>query len=294
MTGPPYDPFSRGPFAIGVRTIVARRGDREIPVELWHPEAPGRYPTIAFSHTSGGNRRQSTFLCAHLAGHGYVVAAPDHVGNTTADFLAATARAAAGEVTTADEREAHLRRIIADRVPDLRLAIDAAIGELPRHSDDTRIGLVGYSFGGWAVLATPEADDRIGAIVAMVPAGNSKPLPGIIPATLTFKWKRQIATLLLAAERDKFTPPTGIRELRDRAPAPKRMFVLRGAGHQHFADVIEDPEGCAPEKAHAFAMGLALAHLDGALKSSAGAAAFQGDDVIAALRERGVDATEER
>jgi predicted dienelactone hydrolase len=290
-----YEPFSRGQLPVDARTISARRGHRELPIEIWSPPAESRLPLVVFSHTSGGNRHQSTFLCSHLASHGYVVAAPDHVGNTTADFIAATQRAAAGEVPSAEERDARVRTLIANRVPDLRLAIDAALSDrgLAGRADPTRVGLLGYSFGGWAVLATPESDDRVSAVVAMVPAGNSKPLPGIIPATLTFEWKRPAATLLIAAELDKFTPPSGIRELRDRAPSPTRMFVLHGAGHQHFADAIDDPERCPPEKAHLFATALVLAHFDAALKSNDGARAFLERDPIAALRERGIEATEE-
>jgi len=67
----------------------------------------------------------------------------------------------------------------------------------------------GRSFGGWAALAFPEVDDRCGAIVALAPGGNSRPLPGIIPATLTFAWGRQIPTLYLVAEGDQYTPLTG-------------------------------------------------------------------------------------
>jgi predicted dienelactone hydrolase len=113
---PEYDPFVRGQLPVGVRTIqgldVAR--DRRFPCEIWYPAAaqhagqdiapetqdifavplhnihrnqmavrnataqPGTYPLIIFSHSSGGNRLQSTFLCTHLSSHGYLVAALDH------------------------------------------------------------------------------------------------------------------------------------------------------------------------------------------------------------------------
>jgi len=41
--------------------------------------------------------------------------------------------------------------------------------------DPTRIGIVGHSFGGWTALAVPEVDERIHAVVALAPGGNSKP-----------------------------------------------------------------------------------------------------------------------
>ena len=120
-----YDPFSRGRHPVGVRTFeIADTGsDRLVPVEVWYPATsahggqdldpatqdnyrllpgmPGSsqeavrdaepvdeaFPPIVFSHGFAGHRRQTTHLCTHLASHGYVVAAPDHVGNTTIDVI---------------------------------------------------------------------------------------------------------------------------------------------------------------------------------------------------------------
>jgi predicted dienelactone hydrolase len=51
-----------------------------LPCELWYP-APSpdaARPLVLYSHHSAGHRRAATFLCTHLASHGYVVAAPDH------------------------------------------------------------------------------------------------------------------------------------------------------------------------------------------------------------------------
>jgi pimeloyl-ACP methyl ester carboxylesterase len=160
------------------------------------------------------------------------------------------------------------------------------------HLGDERTGLIGWSFGGWAALATPEVDDRIGALLALAPAGNSKPLPGIIPATLTFTWKREVPTLFLVAERDRFTPLAGQYELFERTPSRKKMFVLRHADHQHFADRIDEPGLCSPEHAHLFTRGLGLAHFEAVLKGNRAAEQFMAGDPVAALRERGVDAIE--
>jgi hypothetical protein len=98
-----YDPFVRGRFSVGVRTIEARdtaRG-RLFPCEVWYPAdarhagqdsdvptqdvftppgaattrrqravrdaaaEPGMHPLIVFSHHSAGHRRTATFLCTH-------------------------------------------------------------------------------------------------------------------------------------------------------------------------------------------------------------------------------------
>jgi dienelactone hydrolase len=302
-----YDPFVRGPYPVGARSADVTdpsRDGRKLDVEVWYPAAAeardadaraGRHPLVLFSHASGGHRRQSTFLCTHLASHGYVVAAADHAGNTAADVADRGRRVAAGAPFTPDEVDALVRAFIADRVPDLRLLADrllAGAADVADLIDPQRIGLIGWSFGGWAVLATLETDARFGAVVALAPAGNSKPLPGIIPATLAFAWKREVPALYLVAERDRFTPVAGQLELFARTPSRKAMFILREADHGHFADDIAEPGLCPPERAHLFTRGLALAHLDAVLKEDRAAARFMARDAASALRDRSIDAFE--
>lgn len=292
-----FDPARPGRFSVQTRTGLAvdtSRDGRQLPFEVWSPEGAGRgpRPLVLYCHASGGGRRQSSFLCEHLASHGYVVAAADHVGNTAADFAASAARAAAGAQPTPQEREAHLRRIIGDRVPDLRFLLDQMLSGAAHdvRIDEQRVGLVGWSFGGWAALATLEADDRFRAVIALAPAGNSKPLPGIIPATLTFRWRREVPTLILAAERDRFTPVDGIAELFERTPSRKLMFILRGADHSHFADDVGDETLCTRDHAHLFTRALGLAHFDAALRDDRAAEDYLGNDPTGMLRAHGVDA----
>lgn len=297
-----YDPFAPGPFPVDVRSGVAtdaHRDGRSLRFQVWSPAAQGRaarHPLVLYSHASGGHRLQSSFLLTHLASHGYIVAAGDHTGNTAADVAARAERRAAGEMLTTDQSDALVRGFIADRVPDLRFLLDellvGAAAEVSERIDVRSIGLIGWSFGGWAALATLEVDDRIGAVVALAPAGNSRPLPGIIPARLTFAWKRQVPTLFLVAERDRFTPLAGMYELFTRTRSRKRMFILRNADHGHFADEIDGAETCSPEAAHLFTRALGLAHLDAALKEDPAAERFLAHDPVGALRGHGVDAIE--
>ncbi|SRR6266516_2573845 len=123
-----YDPFARGRFPVGVRTIHApdpARG-RVFPCEVWYPAhtgdadqpgageardaAPrrGAYPLVVFSHHSGGHRRSATFLCTHLASHGYVVAALDH-----SEVVAPELGRQDGETET--ERAVRIDAVIASR-----------------------------------------------------------------------------------------------------------------------------------------------------------------------------------
>lgn len=95
-----------------------------------------------------------------------------------------------------------------------------------------------------------------------------------------------VPLLILTCGRDVPVPLDGVPEIFGRAPEPKRMFVLRRADHEHFADDVEaSPEAlramtlpgeaawmtaamlpisqlCPGEHGHTFARGLSLAHLD--------------------------------
>src|ERR1051325_6416405 len=269
-----YDPFLRGRFPVGARTIQAldQERNRRFPCEIWYPAAaqfagqdiapetqdaftvalsntsrqqlasrdadaePGTYPLIIFSHSSGGDRRSATFLCTHLSSHGYVVAALDHSERVAPELTR--------QANETDEQKATRgAAMIASRVPDIRFLLDHLLNDATWEStinlDPARIGLVGHSFGGWTVLAAPDVEPRIRAIVALAPGGASKRKPGILPATLAFDWGCNIPTLYLVAEDDISLPLAGMLELYERTPATKQMVILRRADHLHFMDNVE-------------------------------------------------------
>jgi predicted dienelactone hydrolase len=350
-----YDPFVRGPFSVGVRTVQAidaARQERPLPFEVWYPAAkqysgqdiveatqdsfevlpdfpplrqtavrnalahPGNYPLIAFSHSSWGQRRQSTFLCTHLASHGYVVAAVDHTGNTTMDMAQVTHLTASGG-DTPERRAERMQSWIAARVPDIQFMLDqllsGAAGGVASLINPNCIGMVGYSFGGWTALAVTAADRRIRATLALAPASSSQPRPGIIPVSLDFAWGRDVPTLLLVAERDTLIPLADMDQLFERIQATKSMVILRHADHFHFCDHVErvhdrararprtgdnawmaeaiPPIGelCPGEHAYLYVCGLGLAHMDAILKGDEEARRFLTCDLEALLAARGVN-----
>ena len=267
-----------------VRTIQAhdKVRDRMFPCEIWSPEGRRTYPLIIFSHSSGGGRRQSTFLCDHLACHGYIVAAMDHSERVAPEL-------ARKEGETAEQKAARQEAWIANRVPDIRFLLDYLL-DSEKNIDATQIGIVGHSFGGWTALATPEVEPRIRAVVALAPGGSSKTKPGILSPKLTFKWGREVPTLYLVADNDVSLPIDGMRELFERTPAPKKFLVLRRADHLHFMDNVEQlheavramtfpgelawlpkemrpiAELCSGEEAHSFVREHTLSHLDSVLR----------------------------
>lgn len=344
-----YDPFVRGRFPVGVRTTQTRDNvrKRSFPCEIWYPAAahhagqdlapetqdfftlapgdtprsqmavrnaaaPGTYPLIIFSHSSGRwNRRSATFLCTHLSSHGYVVAALDHSEVVALELLRR-------DDETEEQKAARAQACIASRVPDVRFLLDHLLSGAAWDSeitlDSTRIGIVGHSFGGWAALATTAVERRIRAVVALAPGGSSQPKPGIVAAKLTFTWGRDVPTLYLVAENDIMTPLAGMYELFNRTPATKHMVILRRADHLHFTDNVEEEhetartmpwagelawipeemrpiaELCSEETAHVFARGLTVCHLDAVLKRQAEAQRFLLSDLATELAVRGVDA----
>ena len=322
-----YDPFSRGRFPVGVRTIEAndKLRNRLFPIEIWYPAAaqhagqemrdaaanPGEYPLILFSHHSRGHRRSATFLCTHLASHGYVVAALDH-----SEVVAAELRHKDGE--TAEDRAAIIEAAIASRVPDIRFLLDRVLESAwdPSAScEATHIAIVGHSFGGWTALAAPEVEPRIRAVVALAPAGASNPRPGILRTTLTFQWGSDVPTLYLVAENDVPLPLAGMYELFERTAATKRMAVLRRADHLHFIDNTEQEHEamrnmprsggewewmlnemqpisdlCSGKQAHIFVRGLTLCHMDATLGRQQNAQQFLSGNIEAELAKRGIDA----
>jgi predicted dienelactone hydrolase len=271
---------------------------------------PGTYPLILFSHSSGGNRLQSTFLCTHLSSHGYVVAALDH-----SELVAEELARRSGE--TDEQKTARVTAWIANRVPDVRFLLDrlcdGAAWNSDARPDPARIGIVGHSFGGWTALAATEADERIRAVVALAPGGSSRPRPGIIPGTLAFNWGRDVPTLYLVAENDVFLPLDGMYELFERTPAAKQMVILCRADHMHFMDDVEQmheavrrmpfpaesswvqqemrsaAELCSGAEAHLFVRGLTQCHLDAILSGQEEAQRLLAGDIEAELADRGVD-----
>ncbi|MBO0799368.1 MAG: alpha/beta fold hydrolase [Blastocatellia bacterium] len=270
-----YDPFLRGPFPVGVRTVLADDAQRRriFPCEVWYPAAkqhtgqdlaletqdiftvplddmprrqlairdaaaePGTYPLVVFSHGSGrGARRMATFLCTHLSSHGYVVAALDH-SELVAPELARQ------DNETSEQKAARGANWAASRVLDISFLLDhllsGALSDAEIELDHDRIGIVGHSFGGWTALAALDFERRLHAVVALAPGGSSQPRPGILHVKLAFAWGRNVPALYLAAENDVMTPLDGIYELFDRTPATRQMVILRRADHIHFMDMVE-------------------------------------------------------
>ena len=118
-----------GRMTIGPFTMDASRGA---------PVGGGRYGLILLSHGTGGGRLNHRDTAIHLAEGGFIVAAPEHAGDSWRD------KKFSGTSENWRRRPRQLSAVLD------RLLGDAELG--PR-IDPARIGAVGHSAGGYSVLA---------------------------------------------------------------------------------------------------------------------------------------------
>ncbi|MCB9762969.1 MAG: hypothetical protein H6739_24420 [Alphaproteobacteria bacterium] len=326
---PPFAPDAPGPWAGGTEAFTAPGPDGiELTVQLWFPasevdDRPYRYddlvdagvgddgvpdcaeprPVVLFSHGNGGVRYQSWFFTEHLATHGYLVAAPDHVGNTFFDASASH-----------DE-------LILRRPADIAATFDALVARSADPADplygcvDPAAGyaMAGHSFGGYTTLAVagavadaaasaaycatdggwlcenlaawaaehPDerapalADDRAWAALPMSPAGYEVLVGGLGDLGLP--------TMILSGHLDDLTPwETGVRPIYEGlSTTPRYLVGVIETGHYAFSDACEllptypdcsEPGYVDPAVVHAHVNRLAtafLAHVQGDPRAAA-------------------------
>ena len=265
---PPPAPSTPGKYGVGRQTLTVfdPSRDRTIPVDVWYPTAPnlsgdlaryefilgielesaiaidgaklstdGGFPLVVYSHGSSGQSYIATFLTETLASHGFVVAAPNHVGNTAIDAALGT--------TDSLQDSAYDRPL--DTSQTITAVFEAAAdtqSELFGSVDSTRVGIAGHSFGGFtafaAVAGLPQTshpatppDERIDAIAAMAPATSQ--LPDELLSSIT------VPMMVITGTDDKNTPidPESTRPFDLVSSAYAYRIDLARAGHQSFTDL---------------------------------------------------------
>lgn len=165
----PINNFAQN-YSVGEKTIALTDSvrNRPIKVELWYPtdetDPTGerktdlpfilpatirnanfiiqKSPLVILSHGSGGNRFSLAWLAISLSKQGYIVAAPDHWGGTFDNMIPSY----------------YLRYW--ERPLDISFVITKILTDtsLFNYVDTGKIGVAGYSFGGYTALALAGAD----------------------------------------------------------------------------------------------------------------------------------------
>jgi predicted dienelactone hydrolase len=269
--------------------IVATPAFRDVAI------ATGPFPIVVFSHGNGGIRIQSFFFAAHLASHGFIVATPDHHGNTFLDI-------AAGLVDA---------QVVANRPIDMSFLIDEMLARSADSEsffagsiDPERIGMSGHSFGGfttWALAGqgSGQSDFHDARVKAILPQAPASPFSDAFFGTIT------IPTLIIGGSIDETTPfatdqqrPFGL------LPAGAEIVAvaeLIGGGHFTFSDFCEVPrnllgflggfdEACEPRHlpwrhAHDIVNYLSLNFFDGTLNGNSDALARLTPENLASIED---------
>lgn len=259
-------PDQPGPFAVGRATVTIKdpqRPERNLTVDVWYPadkeraesatpvsyavipgvEVPSRtafsglpvstqgpFPLVMYSHGYGGLRFISSFLTETLASHGFVVVAPDHIGNTAID-------AVTGQIAERRQNEIN-------RVGDVRATLDDALARnansgdlLYKSIDPGKIGIMGHSLGGMTSI--------IGTVGHLGVPGypTIKAIVGLAAYTRTIPLdelkKVKVPTMLISGTLDTTSKleANTVRTWRAIPARPLyRVDLVKGA-HQSFSDI---------------------------------------------------------
>jgi predicted dienelactone hydrolase len=274
-----FDVLPPGPYDVGVQTITITDPVRARPltVDVWFPiadstglppqqysllpgvfyESPtavattpdlmapdGPYPLVVYSHGSGGLRYLHSSYTEAIASYGYIVAAPDHTGNTALERLG--------------DSEDEFDVIALNRPQDVEAVIDAMTNPESTETagfvasvDPERIAVTGHSFGGFTAYAMASgytnalgsftADPQVDAIIALAPAtgdGSGRLLTDENLAAIT------IPALAIVGTNDQTTPanPNVDRPWELSNSSPSYRADLVDAQHQTFTDMCDYQE----------------------------------------------------
>lgn len=263
-----------GPYDVGVTTITINAGtERPLTLDVWFPiadvgdaplhqytlipgvyyESPdavtatadqiapdGPYPLVVYTHGSGGLRYIASYYTEAIASYGYIVAAPDHTGNTAADRLLGS--------------EAEFDVTALNRPNDVEAVINAMLDPTSTETagfvaavDPDSIAVTGHSFGGFTALAVAGgyenplgsfvADGRVDAIIPLAPAtGDGTRL--MSDAGLE---SIRVPTLVMVGTKDSTTPvEPNVTRIWDLAKSEPLVRVeLVDAEHQSFTDLCD-------------------------------------------------------
>lgn len=131
--------------AAGAAQVPAEMAQR---VRAWRdaPERPGKFPVVIYAPSHSAYAMENADLCEYLASHGYIVIASASLG-------------ARSHAMTADLEGAEAQ------AGDIGFLVGYA--HTLAQADTTRIGVVGYSWGGLSNVLAAARDDRIRALVSL-------------------------------------------------------------------------------------------------------------------------------
>lgn len=279
--GAPYvgtsDPFADGPLTVRTSSVPACAEGNPLPLLIFAPETPGNYPVVVFQHGFITRNEAYGEILRHLAGHGFVVAAPQMYEPGLGALF--------GQPTAADEAVA-----AAELLDWLPAGLPAVLGYTPAGN---QLGLAGHSRGGkvaWLVLESNPA--RAQAVAGIDPVdGRGGPL-GTQARVVQGPFAFAGATLVIGTGLGGDCAPAGDNHEQFYAASrsPAWHVIVPNQGH---ADMLDEPTAVAaagvcpsgPDRAgmRRLTAGLLVAFFRGSLQKDATAYAALTDAAGAPL-----------
>ena len=274
-TTPLTQPQADGPLT--TRTIEfadlsdSARGDRRVPIKVHVPQWTGPFPVVVMSHGGGGNWDANHAQARHLASHGYVVLALEHVASNTERLRRGMRFGANLKAMTRDASE------VLGRPRDVAFALDQAQQwnqshvELKGAFDMTRVAAMGHSFGAYTVLAVcgarpaldwleprvepgnglgPDLSDaRVKACVALSPQGPGEPF--FLESSFA-TINRPVLGISGSRDEQQNATPANRRRFFELEPVGAKVFVwLTNADHSAFSDAAGSRRSNLPSRSRA-------------------------------------------
>jgi predicted dienelactone hydrolase len=245
-----YDPLAlpeKHPSAPLDLTVHDGNRNRDIPVRVFLPAAPGPQPVVLFSHGLGGSREGSPYLGEHWAARGYAVVYVQHHGSDDAVWkdVEPSQRMAALK-TAASAQNLFLRLEDIKAVLDQLAVWNKQSESLTGRLDLAHVGMSGHSFGAQTTegvggqtfpgqLGQRFTDPRICAAVAFSPNISKTGTPAASFAGVNIPW------MLMTGTKDASpiggaTPETRQQVFPALPPGDKYQVILNNAEHSAFGD----------------------------------------------------------
>ncbi|HET8934434.1 MAG TPA: dienelactone hydrolase family protein [Polyangiales bacterium] len=213
---------------------------------------PARMPVVVISHCNECLRFSYMRIAEQLAGHGFIVAAPDHIDGTLYDAVNGT--------SVGLDMDGFLEQRRLDMLALTDALLDPAAAALPEdlrgRADPERIGMLGHSFGALTAAYASTRDPRIKAIAILamlVSLDNRLPFAGDrLAASVMLQPLSKPALFVMAAE-DR----VGLLGINDilvdnfrNYPARAWLATLADTGHYSVSNlcgvVANYSDGCGP------------------------------------------------
>ena len=233
--------------AVGLPDHPLLKTDQGLSYRVWLPKDFASHhhdvPLILFSHGFGGCAQQSRTLTQALADAGYAVLAPNHKDRGCRRYTTGLAAGLWKMVTGRGPDKSFGNDASWDagtevsRRDDMEALLDFALTHAPYKEaiDPMRIGAMGHSLGGYAVLGLAGGwpqwrDPRFKAVLALAPFST----PFVDKATLG---KTTIPVMYMGGTRDRLIAPDTVARSYAMTAAPKYLVMLKGAGHFAFTEL---------------------------------------------------------